>query len=139
ITRETVLYVVVGGTSWLTMARLVRNEVVRLKVLPFVEAAYAQGLPPRRILLRHVLPNAYGVIAVALTMMIPSIVLYEAFLSFLGLGVEPPGVSLGLLAAEGIESLTPVHSAWWLVVFPGGTLAAVLLALSLVGDAVREA
>ncbi|MFG0317058.1 MAG: ABC transporter permease [Planctomycetota bacterium JB042] len=138
ITRETVLYLVVGGTSWLTMARLVRNEVVRLKSLPFVESARALGLPARRVLFRHVLPNAYGVILVALTLTIPSIVLYEAFLSFLGLGIEPPGVSLGLLAAEGIESITPVHAAWWLIVFPGGALALILLALSLVGDAARD-
>jgi len=138
ITRETVLYLLVGGTSWLTMARLVRNEVARLRSLPFVEAARALGLPERRVLLRHVLPNAFGIILVALTLTIPSIVLYEAFLSFLGLGIEPPGVSLGLLAAEGVEVLTPIHSAWWMVAFPGGALALLLLALSLLGDAARD-
>lgn len=138
ITRQTILYLVVGGTSWLTMARLVRNEVVRLKGLPFVEAARALGLSWGRILSRHILPNAIGVILVALTMTIPSIVLYEAFLSFLGLGIEPPGVSLGLLAAEGVEAMTPIHSAWWMIVFPGGALVGLLLAFSRLGDVARD-
>jgi oligopeptide transport system permease protein len=139
ITRETVLYAAVGATTWLTMARLVRGEVVRLKTEPFVEAARALGLRPSRVLLRHVLPNAFGVIAVALTLSIPAILQYEAFLSFLGLGVEPPGVSLGLLAAEGVEALSPLSSVWWLVAFPGGALALLLLCFSLLGDGLRDA
>lgn len=139
ITRQTVVFLVVGATTWLTMARLVRNEVARIRGLPFVEAARALGLAPGAILARHVLPNAAGVIAVALTMTIPSIVLYEAFLSFLGLGVEPPGVSLGLLAAEGVEALSPLETSWWLVAFPGGVLALLLACLSLVGDRLRDA
>jgi oligopeptide transport system permease protein len=138
ITRETVLYTVVGATTWLTMARLVRNEVVRLRGQPFVEAARAQGLTGSRILIRHLLPNALGVIVVALTMTIPSVLLYEAFLSFLGLGIEPPGVSLGLLAAEGVEALGPLHLSWWLIVFPGGALALLLLSFSLLGDGLRD-
>lgn len=138
ITRATILYLVVGGTTWLTMARLVRNEVMRLRAQPFVEAARALGLPRRRILMRHIIPNTLGVVVVSLTLTIPSIVLYEAFLSFLGLGIEPPSVSLGLLSAEGIESISPVHAAWWLVVFPGGALVVLLLAVSLLGDGLRD-
>jgi oligopeptide transport system permease protein len=138
ITRETILYMVVGATTWLTMARLVRNEVVRLKNQPFVEAARALGMPARRILGRHILPNTFGIIIVALTMTIPSIVLYEAFLSFLGLGIEPPGVSLGLLAAEGVEAISPVHTSWWMIAFPGVALAVLLLSFSLLGDGLRD-
>lgn len=138
ITRETILYSVVGATTWLTMARLVRNEVIRLRAQPFAEAARALGLPRRRVLFRHILPNAFGVILVALTLTIPSIVLYESFLSFLGLGIEPPGVSLGLLAAEGVDALSPIHVSWWMVLFPGGALALMLLAFSLLGDVLRD-
>ncbi|MBI4879618.1 MAG: ABC transporter permease [Planctomycetes bacterium] len=138
ITRETVLYTVVGATTWLTMARLVRNEVVTLRARPFVEAARALGIPGRRILARHILPNTLGIILVALTLTIPSIVLYEAFLSFLGLGIEPPGVSLGLLAAEGVEAISPVHASWWMIAFPGAALALLLLSFSLLGDGLRD-
>jgi oligopeptide transport system permease protein len=139
ITRETVLYACVGGTTWLTMARLVRNEVARIKSLPYVEAARALGLGDLRTMVRHVLPNAFGVIVVALTLSIPSILQYEAFLSFLGLGIESPGVSLGLLSAEGVEALSPVYGAWWLIAFPGLALALLLLGFSLLGDALRDA
>ncbi len=139
ITRETVLYACVGGTTWLTMARLVRNEVARLKTLPYVEAARAMGMSGGAVLFKHVLPNALGVIVVALSLSIPSILQYEAFLSFLGLGIEPPGVSLGLLASEGVEALSPVFDAWWLIAFPGGTLAILLLAFNLLGDGLRDA
>lgn len=136
--RNAILFLAVGGTTWLTMARLVRNEIARLAALPFVEAAFALGLSRPRILLRHVLPNAAGMIAVALTMTIPSIVMYEAFLSFLGLGLEPPDVSLGRLTAEGVEAISPLHNAWWMIAFPGGALVLLLLTFSLLGDALRD-
>lgn len=139
ITRETILYACVGGTTWLTMARLVRNEVARIRTLPYTEAARALGLSTFATLFRHVLPNALGVIVVALTLSIPSILQYEAFLSFLGLGIEPPGVSLGLLAAEGVEALSPIYRAWWLIVFPSAALALLLLGFSLLGDGLRDA
>ena len=89
--------------------------------------------------MRHVLPNALGVIVVALTLSIPSILQYEAFLSFLGLGIEPPGVSLGLLAAEGVEAISPLRLAWWMLAFPGGALALLLLCFSVLGDGLRDA
>ncbi|MCC7170897.1 MAG: ABC transporter permease [Planctomycetes bacterium] len=138
IDRSAILFMAVGATTWLTMARLVRNEVARLATLPFVEAARSLGASPARILLRHVLANAVGVILVALTLTVPSILLYEAFLSFLGLGLEPPAVSLGLLAAEGASALSPLTKPWWLIAFPGGVLALLLLALSVLGDGMRE-
>lgn len=138
IDRGAILFMAVGATTWLTMARLVRNEVARLATLPFVEAARSLGASPTRILVRHVLSNAVGVILVALTLTVPSILLYEAFLSFLGLGLEPPAVSLGLLAAEGASALSPLTKPWWLIAFPGGVLALLLLALSVLGDGLRE-
>lgn len=138
IDRGVILFMAVGATTWLTMARLVRNEVARLSTLPFVEAARSLGASPTRILVRHVLANSVGVILVALTLTVPSILLYEAFLSFLGLGLEPPAVSLGLLAAEGASSLSPLTKPWWLIAFPGGVLALLLLALSVLGDGLRE-
>jgi oligopeptide transport system permease protein len=138
IDRGAILFLAVGATTWLTMARLVRNEVARLSQLPFVEAARALGASPTRILVRHVVTNTAGVILVALTLTVPSILLYEAFLSFLGLGLEPPSVSLGLLAAEGASALSPLTNPWWLIVFPGGVLAILLLALSVLGDGLRE-
>lgn len=138
IDRGAILFMAVGATTWLTMARLVRNEVARLATLPFVEAARSLGASPARILVRHVLSNAVGVILVALTLTVPSILLYEAFLSFLGLGLEPPAVSLGLLAAEGASALSPLTKPWWLIAFPGGVLALLLLALSVLGDGLRE-
>ena len=138
IDRNTILFLAVGATTWLTMARMVRNDVVRLRSMPFVEAARALGLSRVTILVRHILPNALGVIAVALTMTIPSIVMYEAFLSFLGLGLEPPDVSLGRLAAEGIDAISPIYNAWWMVVFPGAALVGLLLCFSLIGDQLRD-
>ncbi len=139
ITRDVIVYLAVGCTTWLTMARLVRNEVLRIRAQPFVEAAQALGLSRARMVVRHVLPNCAGVVLVALTLTIPSIVLYEAFLSFLGLGIEPPSVSLGMLAAEGVAAMNPIRASWWLVVFPGAALSVLLLGFSLLGDAMQEA
>jgi oligopeptide transport system permease protein len=85
------------------------------------------------------LPNLWGLIVVYLTLTIPRVMLFEAFLSFLGLGVEPPGVSWGILASEGLEQLTAISVAWWLVVFPGLALALTLSALNALGDSLRDA
>lgn len=137
--RGALLFLAVGATTWLTMARLVRNEVVRIRAQPFVDAALALGIPRPRVLARHVMPNALGVIAVALTMTIPSIVMYEAFLSFLGLGIEPPDVSLGGLCKDGVEALSPLTGTWWLIAFPGGALLLLMLGFSLLGDGLRDA
>lgn len=136
--RLTVLFVVIGAVSWLTMARIVRGQVLSLKQREFVLASRALGCPPAWLVLRHVLPHLTGTVLVVLTLTVPKVMLFEAFLSFLGLGVEPPGVSWGVLASEGLENLTAVSTAWWLVAFPGAALALTLLALNLLGDGLRD-
>jgi oligopeptide transport system permease protein len=139
ITRVVILYVVIGGVSWLTMARIVRGQVLSLRERDFVAASRALGATTGRVILRHMLPNLWGLIVVYLTLTIPRVMLFEAFLSFLGLGVEPPGVSWGILASEGLEQLTAISVAWWLVVFPGLALALTLSALNALGDSLRDA
>lgn len=129
----------IGSVSWLTMARIVRGEVLSLRTRPFVEAARVLGAGPWRIVWRHLLPNLTGVVIVYLALTVPAVVLYESFLSFLGLGLQPPAASLGTLIAEGAAQINPLRIYWWLVVFPAGALAAALLALNLVGDGLREA
>ena len=139
LTRLAVLYLVIGAVSWLTMARIVRGQVLSLREREFVAAARALGTGPARIVTRHVLPNLWGTVVVYLTLTVPRVILLEAFLSFLGLGVEPPGVSWGILAADGLEQLTAISVSWWLVVFPGAAMAITLLALNTLGDGLRDA
>jgi oligopeptide transport system permease protein len=139
IGKITVFYFVVGAIYWLTMARVVRGQVISLKTEPFVEAARSLGAGKSRIIFRHLLPNVSSVVLVYLTLTIPRVMLFEAFLSFLGLGVEAPDVSWGLLAKEGVEVLTPVRIYWWLVLFPSLALGATLLALNFLGDGLRDA
>ena len=139
IGRETVFFVLLGAFTWLSMARVVRGQVLALKRREFVEAARVLGASRRRILLVHLLPNVLPVVLVYLTLTVPSVMLYEAFLSFLGLGIEPPKVSWGLLAVEGAEALTPLSFDWWLVLWPSLAIAATLLALNVLGDALRDA
>ncbi len=133
------LLLAIGGVSWLTMARVVRGQVLSLKSQPFIEAARAIGAPTHRIMLRHLLPNLVGPIVVYATLTAPQAILQESFLSFLGIGVTPPLPSWGNLAAEGQLALNPVRVRWWLAVFPCGALAATLLALNFVGEGLREA
>lgn len=128
-----------GAVSWLTMARIVRGQVLTLRHQPFVDASRVLGASHARILLRHILPNVYGVIIVYVTLTIPSIILYESFLSYLGLGIQPPQASLGSLIAAGAENINPVRVYWWLIVFPAALLALTLLALNFVGDGLRDA
>ena len=139
IDRLTVFYLVVGAIYWLTMARVVRGQVISLKTEPFIEAARSLGAGQIRIIALHVLPNVFSVVLVYLTLTIPRVMLFEAFLSFLGLGVEPPNVSWGLLANEGIQVITPVRIYWWLVLFPSLALGTTLLALNFLGDGLRDA
>jgi oligopeptide transport system permease protein len=139
IDRITIFFFVVGSIYWLTMARVVRGQVISLKTEPFVEAARAIGVSQTRIIARHIFPNLVGIVIVYLTLTIPSVMLFEAFLSFLGLGVEPPDVSWGLLANEGIKVLTPVKIYWWLIVFPSLALGITLFALNFLGDRLRDA
>ena len=139
IGRETVFFVAIGALYWLTMARVVRGQVLSLKHAEFVQAARAQGAGPLRILFTHVLPNVLSVVVVYLTLTIPAIMLSEAFLSFLGLGIEPPKVSWGLLAVDALEAASPLNVYWWLIVFPALGIGSVLLALNVLGDGLRDA
>ncbi len=133
------LLIAIGGVSWLTMARVIRGQVLSLKQQPFIEAARAVGLPTSRIFLRHLLPNLVGPITVYATLTVPQAMLQESFLSFLGIGVKPPLPSWGNLAAEGLGELNPYQSHWWLLVFPCVMLGTTLLALNFVGEGLREA
>jgi oligopeptide transport system permease protein len=139
ISREQVFFVVIGAVSWLTMARVVRGQVLSLSRAPFVEAARTMGASTPRIIWKHVLPNVTSVVVVYLTLTIPSVILYESFLSFLGLGVEAPRVSWGTLAAEGIEAIHPLRVAWWLIAVPALAMSVTLLALGFLGDGLRDA
>jgi peptide/nickel transport system permease protein/oligopeptide transport system permease protein len=133
------LFAGLGAVSWLTMARIVRGQVLSLRGRPFIDASRALGAGPIRILLRHILPNITGVVIVYATLTVPSIVLYESFLSYLGLGIQPPHASLGSLIAEGAAQINPIRIYWWTVVFPGLVLVLALLSLNFVGDGLRDA
>ncbi|QDT13788.1 Oligopeptide transport system permease protein OppC [Planctomycetes bacterium K23_9] len=134
-----VFYVVIGAIYWLTMSRVVRGQVLSLKEEQFVESARTVGASSSRIIFRHLVPNVLGIVIVYLTLTIPSVMLFEAFLSFLGMGVSPPDVSWGLLLKDGVDALSSVKLFWWVVVFPGAALAATLFALNFLGDGLRDA
>jgi oligopeptide transport system permease protein len=133
------LLVAIGGVSWLTMARVIRGQVLSLKNQPFVEAARAVGSSPVRIFVRHLLPNLLGPIIVYATLTVPQAILQESFLSFLGIGVKPPLPSWGNLAAEGLGELNTYRSHWWLLFFPCLLLGVTLLSMNFVGEGLREA
>jgi len=133
------LFVGLGAVSWLTMARIVRGQVLSLRSRQFVDASRVLGAGPTWILRRHIIPNVLGVVIVYLTLTVPAIILYESFLSYLGLGIQPPMASWGSLIAEGAEQINPVRIYWWLIVFPGGVLVSTLLALNFLGDGLRDA
>lgn len=133
------LLIAIGGVSWLTMARVIRGQVLSLKNQPFVEAARAVGSPTRRIFVRHLLPNLIGPIVVYATLAVPQAILQESFLSFLGIGVKPPLPSWGNLAADGLSELNLTRSHWWLLFFPCLLLGLTLLAMNFVGEGLREA
>ena len=133
------LFVGLGAVSWLTMARIVRGQVLSLRTRPFVEASRSLGAGPTRILARHIIPNTFGVVITYVALTVPAIVLYESFLSYLGLGIQPPMASWGTLIAEGVSQINPIRIYWWLILFPGGVLVATLLALNFLGDGLRDA
>ncbi len=133
------LLVAIGGVSWLTMARVIRGQVLSLKNQQFVEAARAIGSSSTRIFVRHLLPNLVGAIVVYATLAVPQAILQESFLSFLGIGVKPPLPSWGNLAAEGLGELNTYRSHWWLLFFPCLLLGVTLLAMNFVGEGLREA
>lgn len=123
----------------MNMARIVRGQVLSLRGRAYVEAAKVLGAGDGWILRRHVLPQLGGVVLAGLVLTLPSVILYESFLSFLGLGIEAPRASLGSLMAEGAAQLNPVRAYWWLVGFPAGAMVLILLGLNLLADGVREA
>lgn len=133
------LLVAIGGVSWLTMARVIRGQVLSLKAQPFVEAARAIGVSPGGIFTRHLLPNLVGPIIVYATLTVPQAILQESFLSFLGIGVDDPLPSWGKLAADGLGELNLVNSQWWLLLWPCVLLGLALLSLNFVGEGLREA
>lgn len=137
--RFLVLAVAIGGVSWLTMARVIRGQVLSLREQPFIEAARALGLPTGRILTRHILPNLSGPIIVFATLTVPQAILQESFLSFLGIGVQPPQATWGSLAADGVRLLNPIEFDWWPLLFPCLALSLTLLALNFIGDGLRDA
>ncbi len=134
-----ILLVAISGVSWLTMARVVRGQVLSLREQPFVEASRAAGAGWLHILRRHIAPNLMGPITVYAALVVPQAIMQEAFLSFLGIGIQPPTPSLGRLATEGVEAVNTFVSYWWLIVFPCAALVLTLVALNFVGDALRDA
>jgi len=133
-----VLFFAIGLVSWLTMARVVRGQVLSLRSQPFIEACRAMGLPSWRIFIRHILPNLVGPITVYATLTVPQAILQESFLSFLGVGVNLPLPTWGNMAAEAIQSLSPVRIYWWMLLFPCILLVVTLLSLNFMGDGLRD-
>jgi oligopeptide transport system permease protein len=130
------LFFAIGAVQWLTMARIVRGQVLTIKRMEYIEAARALGLGRRRIIFRHVIPNVLGPVIVYTTLTIPEVMLLEAFLSFLGLGVQIPMSSWGVLIKDGAEKM---EEFWWLLVFPGALFSMTLFSLNFLGDGLRDA
>ena len=130
------IYIAIGAISWLTMARIVRNQTRELRSRAFVEAAICLGQTTPKIMLRHIFPNILGTVIVYATLTVPGVMLLEAFISFLGLGVKPPMTSWGLMIKEGADVMADYP---WLLVFPGTIFAGTLFALNMLGDGLRDA
>lgn len=130
------LFVAIGAVQWLTMARIVRGQVLSLREKEFVEAATVMGFSTARILFVHIIPNTLGPVIVYATLTVPSVMLLEAFLSFLGLGVQPPMSSWGVLIKEGVDDMEVYP---WLLLFPSIALSTTLFALNFLGDGLRDA
>ena len=130
------IFVAIGAVEWLTMSRIVRGQTLALKHKEFVEAAQALGLGSGAIIARHIVPNLLGPVVVYVTLTIPAVILAESFLSFLGLGVQPPMASLGTLIANGAQDM---ELAWWLLVFPSVLMVVTLMSFNFIGDGLRDA
>jgi oligopeptide transport system permease protein len=133
------LIITLGLNEWLSLARIVRGQVLSLKQQQFVLAARALGQSHARIIVRHLLPNLLGVVTVYLTLTIPQVILDESFLSFLGLGIQAPQASWGTLLSDGANVINPVRSYWWLLLFPALAMSLTLVALNFLGDGLRDA
>ena len=138
IERIHLFYFAVGALFWLPTARVARAEALRLRKTAFVEAAQSLGASTSSILFRHVLPHLLATVLVMLTLTLPRVMLMEAFLSFLGLGVEAPAVSWGTLARDGLATLNPLVDCWWILAAPGTALALTLLAFQRLSDGVQK-
>jgi oligopeptide transport system permease protein len=133
---EYLLFFAIGAVGWLTMARIVRGQTLSIRQREFIDAAIASGSSTGRIIVRHVVPNVIGPVIVYATLTVPQIILFESFLSFLGLGIQEPGSSLGTLIAEGAAEM---EAAPWILLVPGSFLALLLLSLNIFGDGLRDA
>ena len=133
---EYLLFMSIGAVGWLTMARIVRGQTLSIRRREFIEAAVASGAGTARIIVKHVIPNVIGPVIVYATLTVPQIIMFESFLSFLGLGIQEPHASLGTLIAEGAGEM---EAAPWILLVPGGFLAVLLLALNIFGDGLRDA
>jgi oligopeptide transport system permease protein len=130
------IFVAIGAVEWLTMSRIVRGQTLTLKHKEFIEAARAAGLGQRGIILRHIVPNLLGPVVVYVTLTIPAVILAESFLSFLGLGVQPPMASLGTLINNGAQDM---ELAPWLLIFPSVVMVVTLMCFNFIGDGLRDA
>ena len=130
------LFVAIGAVEWLTMARIVRSQIMSIKRMDYIEAARSLGLGTPRIIFRHMIPNILGPIIVYTTLTIPGVMLLEAFLSFLGLGVQPPMSSWGVLIKDGAERMEEYP---WMLIFPGTIFSLTLFSLNFLGDGLRDA
>jgi len=130
------LFMAIGAVEWLTMARIVRGQVLSIRQQEYIDAAITMGLPKPQIMLRHVIPNTLGTIIIYATLTIPNVILLESFLSFLGLGVQPPQSSWGLLISYGVETMEEYP---WLLFFPALVLSVSLFSLNFLGDGLRDA
>ena len=130
------LFLAIGAVEWLTMARIVRSQVLTIRRQEFIDAAISMGLSPWQIIGRHIIPNVLGPIIVYTTLTIPSVILLESFLSFLGLGIQPPASSWGSLISSGVETMEEYP---WLLIFPGLALTLTLFSLNFLGDGLRDA
>ncbi len=137
--RIGILVLSLGFVQWLTMARIVRGQVLVLKELAFVTASRAMGQYWWGVLWKHLWPNLSTIVLTYLTLTIPAVILNESFLSFLGLGIEDPASSWGSLLKEGAQVINPLESKWWLLAFPAALMSASLLALNFLGDGLRDA
>jgi oligopeptide transport system permease protein len=133
---EYLLFISIGAVGWLTMARIVRGQTLSIRQQEFIAAAVASGAGTGRIIAKHVVPNVIGPVIVYATLTVPQIILFESFLSFLGLGIQEPGASLGTLIAEGVGE---IEAAPWMLLVPGIFLAVLLLCLNIFGDGLRDA
>src|SRR5215210_3340913 len=130
------MFIAVGAVEWLDMARIVRGQTLSIKRQEYVQAAEALGVTTAGIIRRHVIPNALGPVVVYMTLLVPKVILLESFLSFLGLGVQEPNTSLGVLISEGAKN---IQGATWMLLYPSITLVAILFCLNFIGDGLRDA